>query len=118
MAFDITALAGELAVIPATQTTGPTESDWVEAEWVRAAPAQQIASNNRLTTDYWFAKVTGSIFTAGVLETDFAWLQVLVGPAGAGLPIPAEAAKVDVWSRIHGSPEVPVQKHGSVTISP
>ncbi|WP_152187039.1 hypothetical protein [Segeticoccus rhizosphaerae] len=107
MALDITLDAAEVAIVP--NGTQPTDSDWVAAEWVRAAPTQQLPGTNRLTTDYWFLKVTGTVDNA----TDFAYLRVLVGPTGA-VALPADPAKkVDVWSRIHDDPETPVQKHAS-----
>ena len=109
MALDITTDAAMLAVVPAG--TQPTDTDWVAATWTRDAPTTSLPSTNRLTTVYWYAKVTGTVGA----ETDSAWLQLLVGPAGTvALP---DAAKVDVWSKITDTPEVPIQKHGTVTIS-
>ena len=110
MALDITLDPAMLAVV--TKGTQPTDADWVAAEWVRTAPTGPLASTNRLTTAYWYAKVTGTVNG----ETDSAWLRLLVGPAGT-VALPDAAAGVDVWSKITDSPEVPVQKHSTVTIT-
>lgn len=109
MALDITTDPAMLAIVPTG--TQPTDADWVAAEWVRDAPTGPLASTNRLTTAYWYAKVTGTVNG----ETDFAWLRVLVGPAGT-VDLP-DGAGADVWSKITDSPEVPVQKHSKVTIA-
>lgn len=109
MALDITTDAAEVAIVPTGQT--PTEADWITGTWVRTAPSQALPSINRLTTENWYIKVTATVENA----TDFAWLQVLVGPAGP-FTLPDAVTKVDVWSRVHDNPEVPVQKHGTVSI--
>jgi hypothetical protein len=110
MALDITALTAEVAIVPSGQA--PTEGDWIEGTWVRTAPAQPLPTINRLTSEYWFIKVTGNTIDG----TDSAYLQVFIGPAGT-IALPDAATKVDVFSRIHGSPEVPVQKHATVTVT-
>lgn len=109
MALDITLDIAEVAIVASGAM--PTEGDWVPAEWVRVAPSQPLAQDNRLTTDYWYLKVTAVVDNA----TDFAWLRILVGPSGV-VALPADGNKADVWSRVHDDPEVPVQKHGSVII--
>lgn len=109
MAFDITLDAAELAIVPTG--TKPASGDWVTATWTRVAPVQPLTSDDRLSTDYWFAKVTGTVNG----ETDSAWLRVLVGPTGT-IAIGSSVTKVDIYSRVHDTPEVPVQRHGSVSI--
>lgn len=116
MALDLTTFPAQVAIVPGGQE--PTPTDWVAAEWVTTAPTDPIKTNNRLTTDYWFAKVTATIINeAGAVETATGYLRVLVGPTGT-VTLPAAPVKAaDFWSSITANPEVPVQKHATIPIS-
>jgi hypothetical protein len=109
MALDITLDPAMLAVVP--KGALPTDTDWIAAEWVRDAPTVPLTSTNRLTTVYWYAKITATVNG----ESDSAWLRVLIGPTGT-IALP-DATSVNVYSKITDSPEVPVQLHpGAISV--
>lgn len=100
MAFDLTLDAVEVALAPSG--TEITTTDFVVAEWVREAPAEAGKPLHHLTTAYRYVKVTATVTTAGVKETDSAWVRILLGPGG--IIAPAKGT-YGVWVHITDSPE-------------